>query len=560
MFDIIIKQGKKESFIKLNGNKLEGFTALSGNVFPLTEEEVNTINLLKLSDNKEYLGKDNEYDVYLDNNSGLKHYFKDGKEDTYATWIHNGEDALLYKGNNRKEQVKKIRLKSVVFIINLMIFGSILDLGLGSNFKSSSNMKEADDEILYDLTITVENDFSLKKEFVLKKEIIDTIPLEPLTVSTIENYIQENDKLTKEEKEIYNNEKLLQDVLPYYENTNMKVLIPLKFNGLHTKYFYERPSEEGAITNAYYNPLEFNSIFVNTCDVDLTRPNSLLNYDKESKDYHDRKAHEYIHLLQASYEYRYIVDASAEIISFEYDEECRNDVYLYPIKNTKILMEIVGPLPIWKLNFSADDTDLVNVIRANLSEEKADKLINLLKEIPNELDKENDLNITNLLSQMYTNMYGEDMRTNPFIDCLLNNVTINNRYYFNSNLIENKLPYTDYQTFDFWHAYTVSNTQVIDVLNDFHNEASEELYILFKNDVEVTNISELTEDFLKEKEVKFYFHGKEISFDNVDLEKYKNVPVTYQGYVPLEGNVVNYYPTIYESFPDQKVGAKEFFK
>ena len=91
MFDIIIKQGKKESFIKLNDNKLEGFTVFNGNIFSLTGEEVNCINLLKLSENKEYLGKDNEYDVYLDNNSGLKHYFKNGREDIEVTWIHNGE-------------------------------------------------------------------------------------------------------------------------------------------------------------------------------------------------------------------------------------------------------------------------------------------------------------------------------------------------------------------------------------------------------------------------------------------------------------------------------------
>lgn len=116
MFDIIIKNGKKESYIKLNGNKLEGFNAQNGVVTPLTIEEVNSINLLNLSDNKSYLGQDNDYDIYIDNISGLKHYFKDGKEDFEATWEHNGEDALLYSGDKSKDEdeVKTFKLKKVI--------------------------------------------------------------------------------------------------------------------------------------------------------------------------------------------------------------------------------------------------------------------------------------------------------------------------------------------------------------------------------------------------------------------------------------------------------------
>ena len=255
----------------------------------------------------------------------------------------------------------------------------------------------------------------------------------------------------------------------------------------------------------------------------------------------------------------YITEASAEIISYEYDNECINVSYLEPVKNTKILMEMVGPKPIWKLNFSGDDNDLVNIIRANLSEEQANRLISLLKENPSETQIENlDISITELLSQMYTNMYGEDMLTNPFIDCLLGNGEMRNRYYFNSDLIEKEIPYMNQRNFYFWHTYAVSNTPILDVLNDIHNPNSEELYILFKNDIEVDNISYFTPSFLEENEVKFYYHGKEIDFDSINLEEYKNIPITYQGDVYLEDKEIKYYPTIYESFPEQRINQEEF--
>lgn len=560
MFDIIIKQGKKESFIKLNGDKLEGFTALNGNIFPLTGKEVNTINLLKLSENKEYLGKDNEYDVYLDNNSGLKHYFKDGKEDIEATWEHNGEDALVYKGNNKKEQVKKIKLKKCILLINSMFFIAALTSSL---FITNNSMAKDNENV-------VKNEVTKEDDITASKEIIDTIPLEPVTVSRIEKFLEENDKLTEEEKELVGNTKLLEDIIPYYENTNMIVLIPLKFDDLHVEYYYSEPEKEQNknkdnngyvdVESAFYSELIPNTLFVNTY------------FDTEDR--HDDKAHEYIHLLQASHEYRYITEACAEIISSEYDEECVYSAYSNPVKNTKILMEIVGPLPIWKLNFSGDDTDLVNIIKANLEEEKADKLIGLLKEKPGKDQIENlDIDITSLLSQMYTNMYGEDMRNNPFIDCLLGNGKMYNRYYFNSDFIEKEAPYTKEiistlpADYTFWYVYVFSSDYYfnpeIDIKDYIYNKDIDIVFMFSKNQLQFNDIKAITEDIFEKNEIKFYYHGEEFTKDNFDLSNYENIPFKLLGGINPEvqqEEKITYYPTIYELFPDQRIGEKEFSK
>lgn len=560
MFDIIIKQGKKESFIKLNDNKLEGFTVFNGNIFSLTGEEVNCINLLKLSENKEYLGKDNEYDVYLDNNSGLKHYFKNGREDIEVTWIHNGEDALIYKGNNKKEQVKKILLKRgtlTTIIISSMLFFSIL----------SNNVLEAKENKSYEVPYetTVENK-------VPEKEIIDTISLEsmPITVFRIEKLIEENNKLTEEEKELAGNTKLLEDIVPYYENTNMNVLIPLKFDDLHVKYYYREPEKKQnenkdnngyvGVESAFYSELIPDTLFVNTYF--------------GTEDRYDDKAHEYIHLLQVSHEYNYISEACAEIISSEYDEKCVYDAYSNPVKNTKILMEIVGPKPIWKLNFNGEDTDLVNIIRTNLEEEKANELIKLLKEKPGKDQIEGlDTDITDLLSQMYQNMYGEDMKSNPFIDCLLGNGKMYNRYYFNSDFIEKEAPYTKEiistlpADYTFWYVYVFSSDYYfnpeIDIKDYIYNKDIDIVFMLSKNQLQFNDIKAITEDIFEKNEIKFYYHGEEFTKDNFDLSNYENIPFKLLGGINPEvqqEEKITYYPTIYELFPDQRIGEKEFSK
>ncbi len=558
MFDIIIKDGKKESYIKLNGNKLEGFNAQNGVITPLTIEEVNSINLLKLSDNRKYLGKDNEYDVYLDNNSGLKHYFKDGKEDIKATWEHNGEDALLYSGNKINkviDKIKKLTLKDKIILISQMAMLAVA----ASNFAfevhdlKTQEIRTALSNYYYDSNIEDLTEIS-KKYYDYANDV---------TLEQIENYIKENENLTEEEKEMFYNEKLLQDILPYYEDTNMNLLIPLKFEDLQIEYCYEEPKQEDeekdtngyeSVRSAYYNALTPNRLYINTYF--------------GTEDRYDDKAHEYVHLLQAVHEYQYIKEACAEIISCEYDKKCVNKSYLEPVNNTKILMEIVGPEPVWKLNFSGDDTDLVNVIRENLEEEQADKLISLLKEKPGKNQIEGlDTDITDLLSQMYQNMYGEDMRNNPFIDCLLGNGKMNRRYYFNSDLIEKTSPYRIIEVttlpanYTFWYVYVFSSNYYlnpeIDIKDYIYNKDVGMVFMLSKNQLQCNDLRAIEEDVFLKNEIKFYYHGEEFTKDNFDLSKYEEIPFNFVGGInpEVKTEIRNiYYPTIYETFPSQRIG------
>lgn len=191
-----------------------------------------------------------------------------------------------------------------------------------------------------------------------------------------------------------------------------------------------------------------------------------------------------------------------------------------------------------------------------------------MKEKPGKDQKEGlDEDITSLLSQLYANMYDEDIRTNTFINNLLDGIPIYNRYYFNSEKIEKEAPYIEStiytlpSNYTFWLAYVVSDDYdfVIDTVDLFDVE-SEELFMLSKNNIELNSLKDLTKDIIEDNEIIFYYHGKEISLEDIDLSKYENVAVTLKNGINPEVKkevVRDYLPTIYESFPEQRIGETE---
>ena len=209
-----------------------------------------------------------------------------------------------------------------------------------------------------------------------------------------------------------------------------------------------------------------------------------------------------------------------------------------------------------------------------MEEEKADKLIGLLKEKPGKDQIENlDIDITSLLSQMYTNMYGEDMRNNHFIDFLLGNGKMYNRYYFNSDFIEKEAPYTKEiistlpADYTFWYVYVFSSDYYfnpeIDIKDYIYNKDIDIVFMLSKNQLQFNDIKAITEDMFEKNEIKFYYHGEEFTKNNFDLSNYENIPFKLLGGINPEvqqEEKITYYPTIYELFPDQRIGEKEFSK
>ncbi len=184
---------------------------------------------------------------------------------------------------------------------------------------------------------------------------------EPITYDTVSTLIENSKELNDDEKIALKNEKLLNDVIPYYNGTNMDFIATKCFHNIHFKY-YNKYKEDN--NNEKTKILETVGYYIRT------NPNEInIKRDLTPEEEFDTKCHEYIHLLQAKHKYIYIVEACAEIISTEYYDTSL-DKYEKAIINTKILLEIVGPEPIWKLNFAGDDTELVSIINENLEPKK----------------------------------------------------------------------------------------------------------------------------------------------------------------------------------------------
>lgn len=423
MFDVIILDNKKEIYLSINENKIEGFNLDNGVVSDLKEEDIKVLDLFKLSLDKTYLGKENEYDVYLDNKSLFKHYFKDGIEDVKKFCEYNGTDALLYKTSNFNKNSNEYKFKTKDEKTIVMNYKTVCLLLAGITLIGSLSMLSINNGLVERL---IQNN--------------TTVTYEELKTS-----ISNNTDLTSEEQEVFLNEKLLNDIIPYYNGSSTAYFIEHKLQSVDIIEQDKLPKKMDENTVGWYSRLE-NTINIVNCE-----------YNENNESLNDTKIHEYIHLLQSKIvclKYSYIAEASAELISYEYYNSPINS-YPNEINNLKILMEIVGPEPIWKLNFSGDDTDLKNIILSNLNEEDANRLLTLLgsrdedyAKISNNIHDE----MRSLLEKLYFNIYNESVSENVFINGMYD---IKDRYYFNSDLIETKQPYITHVIIRDSNEYTI---------------------------------------------------------------------------------------------------------
>lgn len=131
----------------------------------------------------------------------------------------------------------------------------------------------------------------------------------------------------------------------------------------------------------------------------------------------DRNYYEYIHLLQANCDYSILTDGSAEIICEEF-YNCQKHAYPLEVRYTKILMEIIGPEPIWRYNFEENSQALEEAIKPYLEDGEYKTLMQILNTntevFPNHLE-----NLNNLLKKLYYNKYGKAIYEDDHLKALL---------------------------------------------------------------------------------------------------------------------------------------------
>lgn len=306
---------------------------------------------------KKFLYK-NEYEVYLDEKTGYKHFYKEGIENYIKFFYENGYNAILYKENNNKNDIKNFTIKGIKLCISITLFLAI--------FNTASNAINKPNEIT-----------NTKVEYTQNEKIsIDSYKFQ--------NYILSSENLTEEDKRLLINEKFFEDLG-------------------ETKVTEDRVSSiDEKMTNITINVGEDDKPTDNSQGwyVDLY-PNII---NVVNGDDNDTKIHEFIHLIQGYSEYSYIREASADLISSEYyNVEIMG--YSEAVSRIQFLMELIGPEPIWNLNFSGSTDEFESKIYEILSIEDANEFLNLLKQNPSSLTQEENKQLNNEIDSYLYKIY-----------------------------------------------------------------------------------------------------------------------------------------------------------
>lgn len=226
--------------------------------------------------------------------------------------------------------------------------------------------------------------------------------------------------LTNEEKTFLYNEDFLNDIMPLINSDNY---LKFKFNSYFTNISI-KPFGENYMDNDQ-----------NLGFYTLDFPNTLFIKDYENLDENkDTVSHEFIHLCQDTTGYNMIIEACAEIISNEYYEDAKISSYTEQVKLVKTLMEIIGTYPVWYYNFTGDFSLIEEKVKPYLTSEDYSLFIDSLTFSYDSyaVNVEKFKIFEKVLSVLYKNIYGSDIKDNDIIRLVLKGDKTLVRNYFNN--------------------------------------------------------------------------------------------------------------------------------
>lgn len=411
MEELIVKTNSFDSIIKTNGRSFAGFKYENNEIHEIDGEVLSYLNKLLLGNNKKLILKKDGYDVFLDLDTNLKHFYKDGIEDIKMFFTLNGMSTTCYKNNHdiRDDEYRKFEIGRDR--IYCMVVASLTALTMTMSV----------------LALNVKTGKMTRNE-ALGYLVGNTDPIE---LYDIKSDIYSSSKLTDEEKAFLYNEDFISDVLETKNSSAFaKYFINKKFNNIKISAY---DKENGIHKNAdgFYNLITPNTLFVaNYKNLD----------DEETR---DTVAHEFVHMMQESYGYNLLIEATAEIISSEY-YNTKVDVYSEQVYLTKILMEIIGPEPIWNYVLTNDFSLIEKRVKPFLTDEEYKIFLKNLNFNRKDYEKQLDTfdNLMNIMLILYKNVYGVEMSSDEVIRLLDSTQKTNlQRYYFNNRKINEENSY-----------------------------------------------------------------------------------------------------------------------
>lgn len=419
--------------------KIYGYIYENNHFYPLNEDIFKELNKLKIGSNAKKIGdyeKDNHsYDVILDLDTNLKHYFLNGKEN-FNLFINNFEDVIIADNRNIKytdnllDQDKKldntVRLLRVTSL-SLLIFAEC-------NFISKLDQLIDNNPPIESIAISDSIEIDSEQSIYLV-ELMNNTPT--LTTEIISDLIKNNKNINDSNKEILLNSGII-EFASQYVNENKEYAAKL-YNIILPNFTIVEKNLKDGLGNWD------NKNYIIKIDVNDIGKQYGLYFDEI---YNNTIAHEFVHILQASYEYPFLYEACAGIISQEYTSTPYSYFISYPIeqKYIKILMEIIGSKSISEYNFTGSIEPIKKELEPYLSESEINRLFEIFKfnsnyvtagYITQEQFDDNLRDIEKIYEKLYYNKYHCWMRANSAINTYLyDDLSIVyysfSKYYFNN--------------------------------------------------------------------------------------------------------------------------------
>ena len=393
---------------------------------------INLIKYIITCHKPKYLYQD-EFEVYLDEETNFKHFYKNGKEDYLKFFYENGQSAILLnsKSNEDKYSTKSFIIKGVQICITFLSAITFIS-SVSAIYKIQTTTK-----------INAQTEITNNIEYSIPEEKIDT--------NFFKDFINNSPNLSKQEKQLLINNDLFDDLSETLMTNDRIFSLEVKMTNLDIIYGQEGKPADGVL--GWYNPMISNQIHV-----------------IDEKD-NQTTIHEFIHLLQDDNQYQYIREACATLISNEYYKS-NQTAYNDAIIRTQFLMEIIGPDIIWDLNFSGSTRKFEIAIKSLLPEKDAEELLELFTSSIGMLSQSKNYEINqkidNYLLQMYKSLAPENTETLEFLTDISSTNHLSskgyllNRNYFNEKNKENAINPFEYK---FSIPFDIAlNQNMIDIL------------------------------------------------------------------------------------------------
>ncbi len=412
---IIISDEEKNTILEFDDKDLKGNTFYNdGRIENITYDDIEILKDFILSPNNTKLPNEGEYSVVLDNNTGLKHYFLDNREDYTMLFKNNGEYAIdtkeekeEYIGRHAKRKDltnKEKRFKIRKRIIHCTLVG-LLYATMAFSYSSF---------VL----------FSRYPELEKGNNFFASIDLffgtRDITADDLINSIYSSPNISDEDQQFLAKRDLFEDILPYVNTSNFsKQIYGVRFNNdLEIKTY----DNTGMKSSGYFSYSDTSSLYI-------AEKYLATHYD-------DIISHEFIHMLQVYCNYNVISEACAEIVSSEYYDNSPATAYSEEVYLIKKLMEIIGPDPVAQYTYTNDFSGIKNEIKPYLTENEYQIFLADIRR-PNidspDYDeqevKEKHESLNYLLDQIYERKFNKPSEKDIAIPHLKDPSLV--RYYFN---------------------------------------------------------------------------------------------------------------------------------